>query len=197
MPVLKNPKYELFAQGLAKGVADVDAHEQAGYKRNAGNASRLKRNENIQARVDELLSAGSERAEIDIARTLSELGRVGFSDLRRVFTPNGGVLDPQEWDDDTAASISSVEVVVRPTGEKDENGRNVVEHTHKIRVWDKVSALEKIGKHLKMFTDVHEHTGKDGGPIQTEEVSARERIAGKLASLAARGGTDGDTEPAK
>lgn len=30
-----------------------------------------------------------------------------------------------------------------------------------------------------------EHTGKDGGPIQTEEVSPRERIASRIAGLAA------------
>lgn len=39
----------------------------------------------------------------------------------------------------------------------------------------------------------HEHTGPNGGPIQTEEVTARERIAGKLSRLAARGDTPGDT----
>ena len=38
-----------------------------------------------------------------------------------------------------------------------------------------------------------EVTGANGGPIQTEEVSARERVASKLASLAKRGGTVGDT----
>lgn len=43
----------------------------------------------------------------------------------------------------------------------------------------------------------HEVTGKDGGPIQTEEVSARERINSKLASLAARSGTGEDTSGAE
>lgn len=35
--------------------------------------------------------------------------------------------------------------------------------------------------------------GIDGKPIQTEEVSPRERIASKLSGLAARAGTSGDT----
>ena len=29
------------------------------------------------------------------------------------------------------------------------------------------AAIEKIGKHLKMFTDKHEHSGPDGKPIET------------------------------
>lgn len=40
---------------------------------------------------------------------------------------------------------------------------------------------------------VTEHTGKDGGPIQTEDVSGRELIAGRIAGIAARVGQEGNT----
>lgn len=43
------------------------------------------------------------------------------------------------------------------------------------------------------LADKREHTGPNGGPIQTEEVSARDRISSRLASLAARGDTPEDT----
>ena len=33
-----------------------------------------------------------------------------------------------------------------------------------------LKACELEGKHLKMFTDKHEVTGKDGGPIETEYI---------------------------
>ena len=42
----------------------------------------------------------------------------------------------------------------------------------------RVKALELIGKHLKMFTDKHEHTGAGGGPVVvqvTEQVVANGR----------------------
>lgn len=55
MPVLENPRYEAFALNLAKGMVDHKAYEEAGFKPNRGNASRLKANENIQSRVAELL----------------------------------------------------------------------------------------------------------------------------------------------
>lgn len=42
--------------------------------------------------------------------------------------------------------------------------------------------------------DKREHTGANGGPIQTEEVSARDRIAGKLARLATGTGAGPDTQ---
>jgi phage terminase small subunit len=46
-------------------------------------------------------------------------------------------------------------------------------------------SLELLGKHLGMFPDKVEHTGKDGGPIQTEELGERDvarRIAFALSS---------------
>ncbi|MOA67293.1 hypothetical protein D3C78_1943990 [compost metagenome] len=35
-----------------------------------------------------------------------------------------------------------------------------------LKLHDKVSALEKIGRHLGMFKDKLEIGGKDGGPLQ-------------------------------
>lgn len=54
MPVLKNQRWEIFSQGLAKGMTGDDAYVQAGYKPNRHNASRLKTTETIIARVLEL-----------------------------------------------------------------------------------------------------------------------------------------------
>ena len=45
-------------------------------------------------------------------------------------------------------------------------------------------ALELIGKHLGMFVERKEHTGKDGGPIQYENIDveeARKRVAEQFA----------------
>lgn len=166
MPALKNARHERFAQGLAKGLSAEEAYAAAGYKPNSGNAIRLKGNESILARVSELAEIGSLRADVSVERVLTELGRIGFSDLREAFTESGQLKLPREWSDDFAAAVSSVEVVTRPGAEVDENGNRAVEYVHKLRLWDKNSALEKIGKHLKMFVERMEHTGKDGAPLQ-------------------------------
>lgn len=156
MTVLKNAKHEKFAQGLAQGKTADQAYADAGYKQNRKNAARLKANEDIQVRVAELTEKGAEKAEVDVSRVLQELSRIGFSDLRKLFTPGGALLPPEDWPDDAAAAISAVEVVTRPTGETDEDGRKKIEHVHKIRLWDKNSALEKIAKHLGMLVEKHE-----------------------------------------
>ncbi|MDW9473157.1 terminase small subunit [Sinorhizobium meliloti] len=153
MPVLKNARHEKFAQARAKGNTVDEAYVAAGFKANRGNAARLNANESIQARVAEIQGKGALKAEATVERVLKELTRIGFSDLRRVFDANGRLLRPEEWDDDTAAAVASVEVVTRNIGDGE------VEHVHKIKVWDKNSALEKLAKHLGMFIERVEHSG--------------------------------------
>lgn len=116
-------------------------------------ASRLLSNVKVATAIQTAQAARSARTGITQDRVLAELAKIGFSDLRKVLTANGGLLSPQDWDDETAGAISSLEVVVRHDGETDEDGKKIPEHVHKIKAWDKLSALEKIGKHLGMFKD--------------------------------------------
>lgn len=173
MPVLRNARHEAFAQGMAKGLSASDAYVAAGYKESRSAASRMSTNVNIEARVAELVHKGAEKAEATVARVLDEMRKLGFSDIRKAFDENGNLLAPSDWDDDFAASVSSIEVVTRALpGEADDEQdvqphggslarrRNAkVEYVHKIKVWDKNSALEKLAKHLGMFIERHEHTG--------------------------------------
>lgn len=194
MPPLENPKHELYAQALAKGIPSKDAYEQAGYQFNEGNASRLKSNEKVAARVMELIEKGAEKAEVSVERVLKELARLSFQDPRKMFTGQGGIIDIQDLDDDTAAAVAGIEVVRRQSGETDENGNPVYEYVHKIKTWDKNSALDKLAKHLSLYApEKHEHSGPGGKPIQTEEVSARESVTSRIAGLAARSAAAGDT----
>lgn len=55
MPALENAKHERFARALAAGKNAVDAYEFAGYRRNRGHASTLRKNPKLLKRVDEIL----------------------------------------------------------------------------------------------------------------------------------------------
>jgi phage terminase small subunit len=52
--ILANPKYEAFAQGLARGLSAAAAYVEAGYKPNRHNAAALARKQHISRRVGEL-----------------------------------------------------------------------------------------------------------------------------------------------
>lgn len=75
MPTLKNTRWELFCQGLLEGKTADQAYEDAGYSPNAGNAIRLKGNERIQARLEELKAEAAKFAVMDKAWVLRELRR--------------------------------------------------------------------------------------------------------------------------
>ena len=76
MPVLNNPRHETFAQELAKGKTADEAYVIAGYSENRGNCIRMKANESILKRVDELLERSATRAEISIASITESLLRI-------------------------------------------------------------------------------------------------------------------------
>jgi phage terminase small subunit len=89
----------------------------------------------------------SKRTEVTADRVLLEIARLGFSDLRRLFDEDGRLKRPDEWDDDTAASIVSIEIVSRSLGD------GVVEYVRKIKLWDKGKALDQLSKHLGLYRD--------------------------------------------
>jgi hypothetical protein len=60
---------------LAQGKAANEAYVLAGYKANDGNASRLKGNERISARVQEIVGAAEERDEIASFHSITSSAR--------------------------------------------------------------------------------------------------------------------------
>lgn len=123
-------------------------------------ASRLLSKAIVKAEIAKRQLVRAREADIDAARVLREMARIGLSDPRSVFSADSAsLLLPHEWADDTARAIASIEVVVRPTGDKEQP----VEHLHKIKFWDKNAALANLAKHLGMFIERHDVTS--GGEI--------------------------------
>lgn len=74
MPILKNPAHELMAQSLAKGMAQTEAHKEAGYSGNRKSASNLmKKNPQIQERVDELLEESAKETGMTLENLDKEI----------------------------------------------------------------------------------------------------------------------------
>lgn len=155
MRMALNAKQQRFVEEYLIDLNATRAAIRAGYSEKTAHTQgpRLLYNAEVQEAVEAAKLARSMRTQVTADRVLEELARIGFSDLRNVMTREGALLSPGEWDDNTAAAISSLEVVTTYKGEEDEEGRKVPEHVHKIKTWDKNSALEKLGKHLGLFSD--------------------------------------------
>jgi phage terminase small subunit len=130
MPALTNPKYERFAQLISEGKSGTEAYIAAGHevsRKTAGvNASRLLKNPEVKARVEELVA---QRAEIEAKatekaittavetlavtkeRVIGELAKLGFSNMLDYMTVNNdgrAYCDLSALTRDQAAAIQEV-----------------------------------------------------------------------------------------
>jgi phage terminase small subunit len=98
-------------------------------------------------------------------RIAQELARIGFADIRNLFDEKGGLKTPENWSDEDAAAVASVE-----TDELFEGfgrDRAQIGLTKKVKVWEKTKALEALCRLMGYNEpDKKEISGKDGGPIQ-------------------------------
>lgn len=99
-----------------------------------------------------------------IDTVLGELHRLAAADISQVFNEDGSPKPLHEIPEDVRRCISAVEVEEMFEGKGE--ARVQVGLLHKFKLWDKGAALERLGKHLKLFSERVEHTGADGGPIQ-------------------------------
>ncbi len=134
------PKQQRFVEEYLIDLNATQAAIRTGYSPNTADVqgSRLLSNIKVQRAVANRMAERSKRTEVAADRVLLEIARIGFSDLRRLFREVGRSKRPEEWDDDTAASIASYEIAPRQLG-----AGVVVKHVQKIRLWDKVKALDR------------------------------------------------------
>lgn len=105
----------------------------------------------IQAAMDER----AQRTEITADRVLQELARIGFADIRDLFEwdeERAAFIPSRDLTEDEAAAISEVQSETTTYTETDKDYTET-KIKLKLKTYDKLSALEKIGKHLGLFSD--------------------------------------------
>src|SRR6266567_8543201 len=155
---LANPRHERFAQALAQGKPATEAYIVAGYKANDGNASRMKGNERILARVQEIVGRAAERAEVSLERILRELAAIAFSDIRKAVTWGPSVQVREEEEDGQRVKVIVSAVLLVPSDKLDENTAAAISAVSqgpagavRIKMHNKLPALVALGKYLGMF----------------------------------------------
>ncbi len=147
----------------------------------ASQGERLLRNADVAAAIAEAKTERSEITKIDAAWVLTRLSEEAVADIADLYTDDGKLKPVAEWPLIWRQGlVSGLDVdEIKLDGAK-------LGQVTKIKLSDRVKRLELIGKHVDVqaFADRHEHTGKDGGPIETKELSTTEaarRIAFALA----------------
>lgn len=120
----------------------------------------------------------STNTEVSLDNVIRELATVAFGDFRALFNEDGSLKDMSALTAAEASMLASVEV--DSIGRRDGNPIRTVS---KLKRWDKVRALELLGKHFGAFADRVEHTGKGGQPIEFQIVKFGDTIEGEATEV--------------
>ncbi len=150
-PHALTPKQAKFVDEYLIDLNATQALIRAGYAARGNSAeagaARMLRNAKVAAAIQARQADRSARTEITQDRVLKELARIGFFDIRKLVNTDGTAKSISELDDDTAAAIAGLDIVLI--------GNNTVGvgTVLKFKLASKVAALELLGRHLTLFND--------------------------------------------
>lgn len=140
------PKQERFCEEYIIDLNGAAAARRAGYSEKTAHeqAAQLLAKLSIQQKISELRKGISDNNGNLIQKVIDELVKVGFSNIQDYIGAGNSVVDMSSIDEGKAAAVSSVKksLTVFEGGTKE---------TVEFKLWDKLSALEKLGKHLGIF----------------------------------------------
>lgn len=200
------PKQQRFVEEYLIDLNATQAAIRAGYSagtaRAIGSENLMK--PDIAAAVAEAQASRSMRTNITQDQVLRELARIGFVDIRKVvqWTSGASGFDEVEAEETGEVRLSVANfVMLVPSDQIDAETAAAISEVSqtkdgalKVKLHDKRAALVDLGRHLGMFKDKVEVTGKDGGAIEIDQVrSDADAFTRSIARLAARTGEGGRT----
>lgn len=117
-------------------------------------------------------AAREDRKEWMIETLCMELHNISTLDVREAFNEDGSIKDIKDMPESVTKALAAFEV--------NDDGKV------KVRFWDKLKAVETLGKNLKMFVDMVEH----GGTLTLEQL-----VEGSIKPRGGSGNGDGKSKP--
>jgi phage terminase small subunit len=171
-----NEKQRRFVEEYLIDLNATQAATRAGYSRKTAysQGQRLLSHVEVQAAISAAQEARSKRTQITQDAVLTELAKIGFGNIADFVDVAGESpsIDLQAVPRDKLAALS--EITTETVHEHRGRGETAEVRRVKIKMWDKRSALVDIGRHLGMFKDKVELTGKDGGSVAVDHKHSHE-----------------------
>ena len=149
--MLISEKQQLFCQEYLIDLNATQAAIRAGYNSRSANknAARLMVNDGIRDEISRLQEQRSKATGIAAEHVIRELAFIAFANIRSLFNADGTMIPVHELDEASARSIAAIDVVNEHINT--DNGTTTKRFKLKVRLNDKVRALELLGRHLGMF----------------------------------------------
>jgi phage terminase small subunit len=160
-----NPKQERFCNEYLVDYNATQAAIRAGYSKKTAYviAAEILSKKEVQEYLSAKKTILADQLSITQQRTMQEIGRIAYHDIRKLFNKDGSLVPIHELDDDSAAVLAGFDVEeIYAQGEQ-------IGVTKKLKKYDKTKALEMLAKHYKIYSDapIQNNTIKFGyGPEQ-------------------------------
>ena len=168
------PKQARFVEEYLVDLNATQAAIRAGYsaKTAYSQGQRLLKNVEVEAAIQKAQDARAKRTEVTIDRVLTELAVVGFADMGTYLNLVDGRVERRDWSD---LPVDATKVIQEITQEEHTGGRGhdvgEVRRT-KFKLYSKLDALEKIARHLGMFTEKLKIEGSVLDELSPNELAA-------------------------
>lgn len=145
-------RQEKFCQEYLIDLNATQAAIRAGYMPTAARATGSENltKPDIQSRLSELNKSRLEATGISQKRVLEEYAKIAFFDIREIFDVDGGLINVKQLDANNAGAIASIKSS-EEWGEDDEGNKIITGTMKEVKVFDKIRALQDLGKHLGLF----------------------------------------------
>jgi phage terminase small subunit len=179
-------KQEMFCREYLIDLNATQAAIRAGYSENTARkiGSENLTKPDVQNRIAELKLQRNEQVNIDAAYVLRRLVEIDKMDVLDILKEDGGLKPISEWPKVWRTTLSGFNINTSITNFDETTIENILK---KVKWPDKVKNLELLGKHISVMAfkeqATHEHTGKNGGPIEAAVLSKDEYKAARREML--------------
>jgi hypothetical protein len=139
------PKQQVFCNEYLVDMNATRAALRAGYSASTALNGQLMQMRKIKLYLQQHMAAATAKAEFTHERVLRELGKIAFGSMTDYFDEQGSLKPMQEITADAKAALWSV--TVSEGGEGAKPGKGLV----KLRMYNKLAALDKIAKHIGFY----------------------------------------------
>lgn len=164
----RKPDRDRYARFVAEYLKELNATKAAiaaGYSKKTAKQQgcRLLTVVYVATAIREAMAARAERTGITQDRVLYELEQLAFSNVKHYTVDAKDELQLAE-----GAPKDAMRAVASFRRKPGEFGTEI-----EIKLWDKPGTLKLAGRHVGLFPDRIELTGKDGGPLMTAAAAAK------------------------
>lgn len=154
-----NEKQKRFCEEYLKDFNGAQAAIRAGYSKESAKeqASRLLTNANVATYLT-LLKDQNSKNHSDLKNLIvEEYKKIGFSNIQDFIEADNSIVDISQIDREKAAVVESIKKTETEfSGANESTGTKT---TVQIKLWDKLNALEKLGRYVGLFEEDNKQRG--------------------------------------